>query len=253
MTCALKALRQELEHRGTLALKIQLSISTTAVQRRGSIKQRQTNTPSSVAYNECFILSSCGRALEKSLWLHILVTLVVLGIANFVAVLVEVAVRDVQELVWLELLVVVRDVVLVVVAVLRKHSWRWHKLRKKRLEVHLWPCSTPSLYYAGMQKNDVYMCRRTNCVHVCVCVCELLCSFPLMVFLEVFRKPALINKSALQVSNTFPKSGSVEQLLDFCGRRGIGLNWFGHTKCPIQLSTSPSRAPGCSGSAFWQP
>ena len=49
------------------------------------------------------------------------------------------------------------------------------------------------------------------------------------------------------------ESGSVEQLLDFCGRRGIGLNWFGHTKCPIQLSTSPSRAPGCSGSAFWQP
>jgi len=50
----------------------------------------------------------------------VLVTLVVLGgIDDFVAVLVEVAVRDVQELVvWLELLVVVvRDVVLVVLVV----------------------------------------------------------------------------------------------------------------------------------------
>lgn len=102
-------------------------------------------------------------------------------------------------------------------------------------------------------KRMMYTCAEEQTVCMSVCVCELLCSFPLMVFLEVFRKPALINKSALQVSNTFPKSGSVEQLLDFCGRRGIGLNWFGHTKCPIQLSTSPSRAPGCSGSAFWQP
>lgn len=89
----------------------------------------------------------------------------------------------------------------------------------------------------------MYTCaeEQTNCVHVCVC--ELLCCFPLMVFLEVFQKPALINKSPLQVSNTFPKSGSVEQLLDFCGRRGIALNWFGHTKCPIQLSTPPPLRP----------
>ncbi len=83
--------------------------------------------PSSVAYNECFVLSSCGQALtNRRCCTNILVTLVVLGgIDDFVAVLVEVAVKDVQELVvWLELLVVVvRDVVLVVLVVLRKHRF----------------------------------------------------------------------------------------------------------------------------------
>lgn len=110
-----------------------------------------------------------GHSKNRRGGTNILVTLVVLGgIDDFVAVLVEVAVRDVQELVvWLELLVVVvRDVVLVVLVVLRKQSWRWHQLR---LEVHLWPCSTPSLY-VGMQKTHVYMCRRTNKLCACLCV-----------------------------------------------------------------------------------